>query len=124
MITKNFGSVKKNQGVKISNALAQEDGASVFTTYLTKSLLDGVAAVALGAGLGIGVLFSVIPLFLLYQGDLTLIAQLLGQTLSPAITDEMTPCCLPRFSPGSLPAATICYGHLLNPQERQTRHPS
>lgn len=59
------------------------------TLYLTKSLLDGVAAVALGAGLGIGVLFSVIPL-LLYQGGLTLIARLLGQTLSPAITDEMT----------------------------------
>lgn len=59
------------------------------TLYLTKSLLDGVAAVALGAGLGIGVLFSVIPLFL-YQGCLTLIARLLGQTLSPAITDEMT----------------------------------
>ncbi|MGQ9678199.1 MAG: DUF554 domain-containing protein [bacterium] len=59
------------------------------TIYLTKALLDGVAAVALGAGLGIGVLFSALPLFL-YQGVLTISARLLGQALTPALTDEIT----------------------------------
>ncbi|MCL6465137.1 MAG: DUF554 domain-containing protein [candidate division WOR-3 bacterium] len=59
------------------------------TLYLTKSLLDGVAAVALSAALGIGVLFSVLPLFI-YQAGLTVIVRLLGQTLNPILTDELT----------------------------------
>lgn len=59
------------------------------TLYYTKSLLDGFAAVALSAALGVGVIFSVIPLFL-YQGGLTLGAQLLGPVLSNPVVVEMT----------------------------------
>ncbi len=57
--------------------------------YFTKALLDGFAAIALAAGLGIGVLFSAIPLFL-YQATLTLLARLLNTILRPGIVDEIT----------------------------------
>lgn len=40
---------------------------------ITKSIMDGFSAIILAAGLGFGVLFSVIPL-LIYQGGLTLLA--------------------------------------------------
>ncbi len=57
--------------------------------YFTKALLDGFAAIALAAGLGIGVLLSAIPLFL-YQATLTLLARLLNTILRPGIVDEIT----------------------------------
>lgn len=56
---------------------------------LAKSLMDGVSSVALAAGLGYGVLFSVIPL-LIYQGSLTLFAQLLSQYFTENIMSEIT----------------------------------
>lgn len=56
---------------------------------LAKSLMDGVSSVALAAGLGYGVLFSVIPL-LIYQGGLTLFAQLLSTYLTEPIINELT----------------------------------
>jgi len=57
--------------------------------YFTKALLDGFAAIALAAGLGSGVLFSALPLFL-YQATLTLLARLLNTILLPGIVDEIT----------------------------------
>jgi len=54
-----------------------------------KSVLDGFASVALSASLGIGVLFSVIPL-LLYQGGLTLFAGSLKAAVSGAVVNEIT----------------------------------
>ncbi len=57
--------------------------------YLAKSLLDGFASIALAAGLGIGVLFSAIPLFI-YQGGLTLLVRLLNTVLTEAVTTEVT----------------------------------
>jgi len=59
------------------------------TLYYTKSLLDGVGSIAFSAALGIGVVFSVIPL-LVYQGGLTLLARLLGSVLSDSIVAETT----------------------------------
>ena len=56
---------------------------------LAKSLMDGISAIALTAGLGIGVIFSVIPL-LLYQGGLTLFANLLNDRLSTLMIDELS----------------------------------
>jgi len=56
---------------------------------LAKSLLDGFSSMILSAGLGVGVLLSVIPLFL-YQGGLTLLASLLGDVLNPTVINEMT----------------------------------
>ena len=45
---------------------------------LIKSLMDGISSIALASGLGIGVLFSAIPL-LIYQGGLTLLASGFGE---------------------------------------------
>lgn len=56
---------------------------------LAKSMLDGFSSIALTAGLGIGVIFSVIPL-LIYQGGLTLFASLLGDIFNDVIINEMT----------------------------------
>ncbi|MEE8564019.1 MAG: DUF554 domain-containing protein [Atribacterota bacterium] len=55
----------------------------------TKSLLDGLTSIAFTAAMGIGVLFSAIPVFL-YQGGITLLAQLIKGFLSPEIISEMT----------------------------------
>jgi len=57
--------------------------------FLAKSLLDGFAAIALAAGLGVGVLFSAVPL-LLYQGGLTLLASSLHKVLSDPVVNEMS----------------------------------
>jgi len=54
-----------------------------------KSVLDGFASVALAASLGIGVLFSVIPL-LIYQGGLTLLAGSLHAVMSNVVVNEVS----------------------------------
>ena len=54
-----------------------------------KSLLDGVTSIAFTAAMGIGVLFSAIPVFL-YQGGITLLARLIKDFLSSEIINEMT----------------------------------
>lgn len=56
---------------------------------LTKSTMDGFAALALSSTLGIGVLFSVIPLFL-YQGALTLLASSLQSFLTDPMIRELS----------------------------------
>jgi uncharacterized membrane protein YqgA involved in biofilm formation len=56
---------------------------------LIKSLMDGISSIALASGLGIGVLFSAIPL-LVFQGGLTLIAMLLGDFVPQIIITELT----------------------------------
>ncbi|PKQ63150.1 hypothetical protein BZG02_10330 [Labilibaculum filiforme] len=58
------------------------------TLLLTKSMMDGFSAVALAAVMGIGVLFSVIPL-LIYQGGLTLLAAVFGEVIPETIITEM-----------------------------------
>ena len=54
-----------------------------------KSLLDGVTSIAFTAAMGIGVLFSAIPVFL-YQGGITLLARNIKDFLSTEIINEMT----------------------------------
>jgi len=54
-----------------------------------KSLLDGVTSIAFSAAMGIGVLFSAIPVFL-YQGGITLLARTIKDFLSPEVINEMT----------------------------------
>lgn len=54
-----------------------------------KSLLDGVASIALTSTFGLGVMFSIIPLFV-YQGGLTLLAGSLENLLTTPIINEMT----------------------------------
>lgn len=53
-----------------------------------KAALDGIASVALASTLGIGVLFSALPL-IAYQGAITLSASLAQALLTPAVVQEM-----------------------------------
>lgn len=59
------------------------------TLLLTKSLMDGFSSIALSASLGIGVIFSVIPL-LIYQGGLTLFASYLQNFFTQTMINELT----------------------------------
>lgn len=54
-----------------------------------KAILDGIASVALASTLGIGVIFSVVPLFA-YQGGITLCATATQQILTPPVVQEMS----------------------------------
>ena len=56
---------------------------------LTKTGLDGVASVAFAATLGIGVLFSTIPLFV-YQGGISIGASVLEPYLSQSMVNSIT----------------------------------
>lgn len=56
---------------------------------MIKSLMDGFSSIALVAALGVGVIFSVIPL-LFYQGGLTLLAAWAGDTMGEVMIDELT----------------------------------
>ncbi|MCB2207460.1 MAG: DUF554 domain-containing protein [Bacteroidetes bacterium] len=56
---------------------------------LIKSLMDGVSSIALASGLGAGVLFSVVPLFI-YQGGITLLAAGLGEFVPQIFITELS----------------------------------
>jgi hypothetical protein len=60
-----------------------------FSILLTKSGLDGIASVAFASTLGIGVLFSTLPVAA-YQGGITIAASMLEPYLSSSIVNEMT----------------------------------
>ncbi|MBI3997664.1 MAG: DUF554 domain-containing protein [Armatimonadetes bacterium] len=55
----------------------------------TKSLLDGISSVAIGAALGAGVLLSAVTV-LLYQGTLTVAAEAIQRVMTPEMTRELT----------------------------------
>ena len=55
----------------------------------TKSLMDGFSSLLLASALGIGVLFSVIPL-IIYQGGITLIVRLIGKDIPESYINEIT----------------------------------
>jgi len=54
-----------------------------------KSILDGVASIALSSALGIGVIFSTLPL-LIYQGGITLFAGYVSKYLNDALIVELS----------------------------------
>lgn len=58
-------------------------------TLYVKSLLDGVSAIFFASTMGIGVVFSAIPVFI-YQGCITLLAGMFKDLLSPAVVSELT----------------------------------
>lgn len=58
------------------------------TLLMTKSVMDGFSAIALTAVMGVGVIFSVIPL-LIYQGGLTLLAAAFGEVIPDLIVNEL-----------------------------------
>jgi uncharacterized membrane protein YqgA involved in biofilm formation len=59
------------------------------TILYTKSVLDGFTSVALASTYGFGVFFSVIPLFL-FQGGITLLANLSQDFFSPLLIAQLT----------------------------------
>lgn len=68
---------------------ALQDGMGDKPTILyAKAALDGIASVALTSALGIGVIFSVIPL-ILYQGSITLATSLTKSILTDPVIIEM-----------------------------------
>jgi hypothetical protein len=60
-----------------------------FRLLALKSMLDGFASIAFAASLGWGVLLSAVPI-LLYQGALTLFANLISTVLTDPLVVEMT----------------------------------
>lgn len=62
-----------------------EDGLTGdFSMLAAKSVLDGIMALIIASTMGIGVLFSAIPVFL-YQGAITLLAEF----ISPVLSDQL-----------------------------------
>lgn len=67
-----------------------EDGLGEEPKLLfTKSLMDGISAVALCSSFGVGVLFSILPV-LLYQGLITLFAGHLAGVMSQGMIADLT----------------------------------
>ncbi len=60
-----------------------------YLTLSIKSALDGFITIAFSSTLGVGVLFSVIPVFL-YQGAISLLASQLNTIFSETMINEMT----------------------------------
>lgn len=60
-----------------------------YSILLSKGVIDGVSAISFAVTMGIGVAFSVIPLFL-YQGAITLLAGWAGPYLLQTVIVEMS----------------------------------
>ncbi len=60
-----------------------------YSILLTKSVMDGISAMAFASALGSGVLFSAIPV-LLYQGAITLLASAVEPVLTADVVNEMS----------------------------------
>lgn len=58
------------------------------SVLLTKSMIDGFTSMVLASTLGIGVLFSAIPVFL-YQGGIALFANVIHQFLSDSLLEHL-----------------------------------
>ena len=68
---------------------AIENGLTgTYGILLSKSLLDGIFSIIFASTMGIGVLFSAIPVFL-YQGGITLLAGSIKTLLSAGMINEM-----------------------------------
>ncbi|MDD4363489.1 MAG: DUF554 domain-containing protein [Atribacterota bacterium] len=69
---------------------AIEEGINNNSSILfAKSALDGISSIIFSASLGIGVLFSAIPVFI-YQGIITQIAQLVKNLITVEMITQMT----------------------------------
>jgi uncharacterized membrane protein YqgA involved in biofilm formation len=67
----------------------EEGTEGSYDILLMKSLMDGVSSIALASGLGIGVLFSTIPL-LVYQGGLTLFSAYISEHFTDVIINDLS----------------------------------
>jgi len=69
---------------------AIEDGLGrSWDLLFTKSIMDGFSSMALASGFGVGVLLSVVPMFL-FQGSISLFAIYLEPFLSESMINELT----------------------------------
>ena len=68
----------------IENGIRNDPGLLV-----TKGVMDGLSSVFLAASLGVGVLFSALPI-LLYQGALTFAAGWAQAAITPAMVDNLS----------------------------------
>lgn len=66
-----------------------QDGLGDPSLLLIKSGLDGVASIAFTASLGVGTLFSLLPV-VIYQGCLTLLAAQLEGVMTDAVVEALT----------------------------------
>lgn len=76
-------------GAMAINGSMQAGMLGRYDILISKGVIDGVTSITFAAAMGVGVAFSAIPLFL-YQGGLTLIFSLVGQTMDPAVVTEMS----------------------------------
>lgn len=60
-----------------------------YKTLYAKSVLDGVSSVIFASSLGLGVVFSAIPVFL-YQGAITFLSTHMGSLFTPEIINEIS----------------------------------
>ncbi|PKN94939.1 MAG: DUF554 domain-containing protein [Chloroflexi bacterium HGW-Chloroflexi-6] len=60
-----------------------------FQLLAVKSVLDGFISIAFASTLGIGVMFSILPIFI-YQGGISLLAGTLSSVINDAMMTEMT----------------------------------
>lgn len=67
----------------------EEGTAGKSDLLITKSVMDGFSSLALASALGVGVAFTVVPLFL-FQGGLTLMAAWMGNLLPATAIGELT----------------------------------
>ena len=60
-----------------------------YDIIISKAVIDGVTSITFAAAMGVGALFSALPI-LIYQGGLTLIFAAVGQGMDPAVVTEMS----------------------------------
>lgn len=60
-----------------------------YSIIVSKGVIDGVSSITFAATMGVGVMFSVIPL-IIYQGAITLLAAVVGPYLPPEVITEMS----------------------------------
>lgn len=60
-----------------------------YETLFAKSILEGISAIVFATTMGIGVIFSSIPVFI-YQGTITLLAGSLSGFLTPVVINEIS----------------------------------
>ncbi len=60
-----------------------------YETLFAKSVLDGVSSIIFASSLGLGVMFSIFPVFI-YQGSITLLSTHLRDLFTPGIINEMS----------------------------------
>lgn len=72
----------------ITGAITEGLTGETSDILLTKSIMDFFSSIMLASALGIGVLFSAVPL-LLFQGGITLLVSLFGKSIPDTIITEM-----------------------------------